>query len=558
MKYYGNSEFKGVVSSPNIVVGYVMSESGSVPVVSGGSYLLPYPIGSVGQGIGVQLNEDNELVVGWTTFSTSSSGSSGSGASGYSGFSGFSGTNGSTGTSGFSGFSGTNGVAGTSGFSGFSGTNGSTGTSGFSGFSGTNGNTGTSGFSGFSGTNGTIGISGFSGFSGLNGSGTAGVSGNGVSGAFAIWTGISGISESTKITETETTVEISADETNINNGVLSVSTNSGFTELISTADVTDQTYLYYDHSDGTFYMSNEILAGFPMFHINDNTAGETGSEEVFKIVTNAAKAMYVGADNDLPATEYVAWFNSVNGHASPIKASVGASAGTSPIIKLIDQRGFSGYSIDASGAGKALFKAVQLVPQSASAATSGSSSTLWIDISNGHLMKGSTDLQSGLGVSGFSGFSGTAGGTGTSGFSGFSGTGLSGFSGFSGFGLSGFSGFSGTSGASISGAAEYVIALTDGPNISTDVAYGTTFTVTISGNRTMLNPINSSPGKKILYQIRQDAVGGRTLTWDTDFRFCADIPVPTLSTSGNLTDYVAYIYNGVVSKWDCLAFSKGY
>ena len=103
-----------------------------------------------------------------------------------------------------------------------------------------------------------------------------------------------------------------------------------------------------------------------------------------------------------------------------------------------------------------------------------------------------------------------------------------------------------------------VVALTDAVTIATDASLGSVYTVTISGNRTMGNPTNAVAGKRITYQIRQDAVGGRTINWDTNFRFSQDVPSPTLSTSANLTDYIGFMYNAISSKWDCLAISIGY
>jgi predicted RecA/RadA family phage recombinase len=310
---------------------------------------------------------------------------------------------------------------------------------------------GSSGYSGISGFSGYSGISGFSGFSGATGpAGSGGISG-GTDGAVAVWVGTTGLTGSQKISETATTVEIVADETNLE-GVLTATTNIGYTELVSTTDVTNQTYLSYDHSDGTFVINNEILSNYPLFQINDNTQSETGAEEVLKVYSNAGKALYVAANNDIPATEYVAWFNSINGYATPIKASIGNGAGNAPIVTLIDQRNIPSYSIDATGAGKSRFNGLELNPQVGSASTSGSSTTLWIDVSTGNLMKGNINLQAGgsSGFSGFSGYSGTNGVSGTSGFSGYSGTnGVSGTSGFSGF--SGFSGAPGASGGGFSG-----------------------------------------------------------------------------------------------------------
>ena len=122
MEYYGNLLVQGALSSPNFTVGYTqqISGSGQVPIISGGSYVLPYPIGPLGTGpVVVQVNGQN--VLGW--------GQTGIG-SGYSGDSGFSGSSISisgSGYSGFSGYSGINGVSGISGYSGFSGISGFSG-----------------------------------------------------------------------------------------------------------------------------------------------------------------------------------------------------------------------------------------------------------------------------------------------------------------------------------------------------------------------------------------------------------------------------------------------
>jgi hypothetical protein len=163
MEIYGNLLGNGVVSSPKLTVGYTqqISGSGQVPIISGGSYVLPYPLGPLGTGpVVVQVNGQN--VLGW--------GQTGTG-SGYSGYSGFSGLNGEFSASGFSGFSGYSGIQGISGFSG-------SGVSGLSGFSGL----GISGYSGYSGSNGSTGVSGYSGYSGISGFSGSGTSVSGLTG----------------------------------------------------------------------------------------------------------------------------------------------------------------------------------------------------------------------------------------------------------------------------------------------------------------------------------------------------------------------------------------
>lgn len=66
MKYYGQNLIFDTVTSPDIVVGYTISTQGGLtPDISGGSYKLPYPIGTVGQGLVVKQNIDNIPVLGF-------------------------------------------------------------------------------------------------------------------------------------------------------------------------------------------------------------------------------------------------------------------------------------------------------------------------------------------------------------------------------------------------------------------------------------------------------------------------------------------------------------
>lgn len=103
-----------------------------------------------------------------------------------------------------------------------------------------------------------------------------------------------------------------------------------------------------------------------------------------------------------------------------------------------------------------------------------------------------------------------------------------------------------------------VVALTDGANIATDASLGSVFKVTLGGNRTMDNPTNPVAGKKIIYRLKQDGTGSRTITWGSAFRFSTDVASPTLTTTAAKIDYIGFIYNGDDSKWDCLAVAKGY
>lgn len=102
------------------------------------------------------------------------------------------------------------------------------------------------------------------------------------------------------------------------------------------------------------------------------------------------------------------------------------------------------------------------------------------------------------------------------------------------------------------------VALTDGANIATDASLAEIFKVTIAGNRTMDNPTNPTAGQTLIYRIKQDGTGSRTITWGSNFRFGTDVTSPTLSTTAAKTDYIGFKYNADDTKWDCLAVSRGY
>ena len=102
------------------------------------------------------------------------------------------------------------------------------------------------------------------------------------------------------------------------------------------------------------------------------------------------------------------------------------------------------------------------------------------------------------------------------------------------------------------------VALTDAATIDTDASLGNVFTVTLGGNRTLGAPTNPTNGQKILYQIKQDGTGSRTLAYNAIFRFGTDVTSPTLTTTASKTDYLGFIYSSADTKWDCLAVAKGY
>jgi hypothetical protein len=97
-----------------------------------------------------------------------------------------------------------------------------------------------------------------------------------------------------------------------------------------------------------------------------------------------------------------------------------------------------------------------------------------------------------------------------------------------------------------------VVALTDAATISTDASQGytigSTYRVTLGGNRTIANPTNLVDGQRLVFEIKQDGTGSRLLTWGSMFTWSDDIPLVTLSTSANYVDQVAFVYNASAGK----------
>lgn len=103
-----------------------------------------------------------------------------------------------------------------------------------------------------------------------------------------------------------------------------------------------------------------------------------------------------------------------------------------------------------------------------------------------------------------------------------------------------------------------VVGLTDAATILVDAALGNIFTVTLGGNRTLGNPTGAVDGQKLLFRIKQDATGSRTLAFGTKYRFGTDITSLVLSTAANKLDRVGVEYHSTDDKFDIIAVTRGY
>lgn len=96
-------------------------------------------------------------------------------------------------------------------------------------------------------------------------------------------------------------------------------------------------------------------------------------------------------------------------------------------------------------------------------------------------------------------------------------------------------------------AAQYVatVALTDAANIATNAALGNVFRVVLGGNRTLDNPTNLGNGQTLIWHIKQDATGGRTLAFGSKFEAKGSA---VLSTTANAVDILSGTYNSTDDK----------
>lgn len=84
--------------------------------------------------------------------------------------------------------------------------------------------------------------------------------------------------------------------------------------------------------------------------------------------------------------------------------------------------------------------------------------------------------------------------------------------------------------------------LTDDATINWNIAQGPVATITLGGNRTIAAPTNLKVGTFVLHVV-QDATGGRTLTWNSVFKWPAGI-APTLTSTGSRRDIFSFVCDG--------------
>lgn len=92
-----------------------------------------------------------------------------------------------------------------------------------------------------------------------------------------------------------------------------------------------------------------------------------------------------------------------------------------------------------------------------------------------------------------------------------------------------------------------ITTLTDGALVAINADNGPKYELTVAGNRTLQNPTNTAAGKTIEIIIKQDATGGRLLSFDSDW-----IPVGKnfqIAQKANAVSVIKATAQGLTPKW---------
>lgn len=92
--------------------------------------------------------------------------------------------------------------------------------------------------------------------------------------------------------------------------------------------------------------------------------------------------------------------------------------------------------------------------------------------------------------------------------------------------------------------------LTSGATVNTDVVNGVAFALTLGTNAALANPTNMADGMSLMWRIKQDGTGSRTLSYGSKFKFPGGT-APVLSTAAGAVDVLSGIYNAADDMLEC-------
>lgn len=85
--------------------------------------------------------------------------------------------------------------------------------------------------------------------------------------------------------------------------------------------------------------------------------------------------------------------------------------------------------------------------------------------------------------------------------------------------------------------------LVDSASIAWDASQNQVCSVILAGNRTLSNPTNLQDGGTYILIVKQDAIGGRTLSYGSAYKWPGGT-APTLTTSANAVDILSFVSDG--------------
>lgn len=95
-----------------------------------------------------------------------------------------------------------------------------------------------------------------------------------------------------------------------------------------------------------------------------------------------------------------------------------------------------------------------------------------------------------------------------------------------------------------------------GTNVPVNAAAGTHFRLVVTNNFLLQNPTGATDGQRLLFELIQDGVGGRTMALGNAFRLGLDLPVINLTTNANGRDFITCLASG--TNFYVTGFIKGF
>jgi hypothetical protein len=102
--------------------------------------------------------------------------------------------------------------------------------------------------------------------------------------------------------------------------------------------------------------------------------------------------------------------------------------------------------------------------------------------------------------------------------------------------------------------------LTPADNVTVNWRLGSTAEILLNRANTHFTFSGGRDGQRLVLVCKQDATGGRTVTFAAGIRGGTDVTIPpTLSVAGNETDYLGFIYrNADGDYYDMMSLARGY